>query len=228
MLIEIYLYQPGESSAMKRIMHLFARKRRGFLEMLDEQAGNMSAGAKELKIFIDDFQNLERSERKSRAQSIKSIERKGDEIAREIFERLEKNKDAPFEKGDIRQITVILDDILDLVNDAASKFVILSIERIDNNIIKLVDLAVEIINEAKDMVYNFKKIKSVRDNCSKICGLESRMDEGYNEALSELFHFYKNSIDIMKCKEIYGLLEKIADKCKDAANAAESIANRHQ
>ena len=40
-------------------------------------------------------------------------------------------------------------------------------------------------------------------------------------------HFYKNSIDIIKYKEIYELLEEIIDKCEDVAHVIESIAVKH-
>ena len=212
---------------MKKIMRLLIPKQNKFFELLEEQAKNMVVGATELKEFIDSYSELGINERKSRAQSIKSIERKGDEIAREIIERLEKNAAAPFEKTDIRQITMLLDDILDLINATGSRFFILNIARMDNSIIRLADAAISTVNEAGSAIPDLKKLKTIKGHCEKIYELENKSDEIYNESLSELFHFYKNSIDIMKHRDIYELLEQIADKCKDLADALVSLANRY-
>ena len=212
---------------MKKIMRLLIPKQNMFFELLEEQAKNMVTGAAELKEFIDSYSELGISERRSRAQSIKSIEKKGDEIAREILERLEKNAAAPFESDEIRQITMLLDDIIDLINTTSSRFFVLSIARADSYIIKLADAAISIVNEVGNAIPNLKKLKLIKEHCEKIYMLENKADEIYNEALSELFHFYKNSIDIMKHRDIYELLEQIADKCKDIADVFESLANRY-
>lgn len=203
---------------MKRIMHWLVPKDHKFFEMLAEQSENAIEAAKELKNFIDNYSDFERSERKSRIHVIKNIEVKGDEITQEIIEKLNKASRVPIGKEDIRQMAILLDDIPDLINAVASRFVVLSIERIDDYIIKLVDIINNIVNEVNKAISDLKRLKGAEEHYVKIIGFEKEADEVYQEALSELFHFYKNSIDIIKYKEIYELLEKIADKCKDVAN----------
>ena len=127
----------------------------------------------------------------------------------------------------MRQLAIILDDIIDLINIAASRFVILSIERIDDNMTKLVAVINSIASEVNQSILDLKKLKNLEEHCGKIRELEKKADNIYQSALSDLFHFYKNSIDIIKNKEIYDFLENTADRCKDLANVLDDIAANH-
>ena len=212
---------------MKKIMHWFVPKEKKFFEMLAEQSKNAMEGAQELKNFIDNYPEFGRNERKSRYQAIKNIELKGNEVTHEIMQSLDKNFRTIIDKDDIRQLAVILDDILDLIDTAASRFVVLGIERVDIYMPKFADVAVEIVGEVNKGILNLKNLKDAKECSEKIRKLNDSSAELHNEALSELFHFYKNSIDIIKYKEIYKLLNNIARKCKDAANIVESISIKH-
>ncbi len=208
-------------------MHWLVPKEEKFFEMLNEQAKNALEGAQELKNFVDKYEKLERSERKSKAQLIKNIEHKGDEITHSILEKLDTTFITPIDKEDIHQMAVLLDDIIDLINVVTLRFVLLGIERIDNHIIKLVDIIHSAVVELNKSILDLRKLKNMREHYVKIHSLENEADDIYHEALSELFHFYKNSIDIIKYKDIYELLEDITDKCEDVTNVIESIVVKH-
>ena len=205
------------------MMHWLMPKEKEFFEMIAQQSENAVEAAKELKNFVDNYHKFERKERKLRVQTIKNIESKGDELTYSIILKVNKSFRAPIDKEDIRKIVVLLDDLIDLINTAASRFVIFNIERIDSYIIKLIEIILSAVSEVNKGVADLKKLKVAEGRHSKIKNLEKEADEVYNEALSELFHFYKNSIDIIKYKEIYELLEMIVDKCQDVSNVIEDI-----
>lgn len=209
---------------MANIIHWLLPKEKKFIGMLAEQSENARQAALALRSFVEEYEKLGRSERKSRAGSIKELELKGDEAVRRIIRELEKNFRTPFGKEDIKNIAVLVDDITDLINAAASRLVVLSIGRIEDKIPKLIDIINELVDEVNEGILNLKKPKNAKEHCEKIYELEREADKAYEEALSELFHFYKNSIDIMKYREIYDLLENAADKCKDVANVIDGIA----
>ena len=212
---------------MKKIIQWIIPKDDKFFEMLKEQADCTVHAAEELKIFVENYHDLERSQRKSKSQSIKEIEIKGGEISHNIITKLSKNPRTKVDKEDIYKITVLLDNVLDFINAIALRFVILSLERIDDYIIRLVDILRNVVTELNKIISDLKKTKDVKFHCSNIIKLEDNADEIYHEALSELFHFYKNSIDIIKYKEVYELLENCIDKCKEIANVLENVAIKH-
>lgn len=208
-------------------MHFILPKEKKLFEMLAEQSEIVFQAAKDLKDFINEYPKLERSGRKARIQPIKRLEHKADELARNIVHRLDKSFAMPINKEDMRKIASLLEEISDLINEAALRFVVLSIERIDDYITKLVDVMCSITEELDKSIADLKKLKGVKEHCARIYSIENEADEIYHEALSELFHFYKNSIDIIKYKEIYGLLEEAINKCRDIAIVMESIAAKH-
>ena len=198
-----------------------------FFEMFIEQSEYALEAAKELKSFIDNYPKFEGKEGEFKARVIKSIEHKGDELTHRIIEKLDKTFVTPIDKEDIHQMAVLMDDVIDLINAVALRFVLLGIKRIDSYITKLVDIILNAVSELNRSITDLKKLKNMKEHYVKIHSLENEADDVYHEALSELFHFYKNSIDIIKYKEIYELLEGITDKCEDVTNVIESIVVKH-
>jgi len=155
---------------------------------------------------------------------IKDLEHKGDEIAYSIIDRLDKNFRTSINKGYIKQLTVLLDDILNLIDAVASRFVIFGIERVNDYILKLTDLIADAVDELNKTILGLQDLKNIKSKFQRIYELEKEADKIYGDALSDLFHYYKNPIDVIKYKEIYELLEGIADKCKDVMKLVKSVA----
>lgn len=212
---------------MANIMHWLVPKEEKFFEMLTEQSENILEGAKELKNFVDNYEKLEKGERNDKVQTIKGIEHKGDEITHKIIDNLNKTFITPIDKEDIHQMAVLLDDVIDLINAVALSFVLFGIERIDNYISKLADITFNVATELNKSISDLRKLKDMNEHYVKIHSLENEADDVYHEALSELFHYYKNSIDIIKYKEIYELLEEITDKCEEVTHVIENIVVKH-
>ena len=212
---------------MKNVLHWIAPKEKKFFELLAEQSENALKGVNELKSFIDSYPNIEKSERKLKAALIKEIERHGDELQNQIIENLDKNLKTPFDREDIRKLTDLLDDIIDLTNTVSSRLITLSIERIDENTQKFADLIVKIAEEVNEGVSDLKKLKDAEEHCKKILKLESEADKLFDNALSDLLHYYKNPVDVIKYKEIYDLLENISNKCKNASVVINSVIAKH-
>lgn len=212
---------------MASIMRWLIPKEEKFFDMLSEQAENALEGAKELRNFVGNYDKLEKSERKAKAQSIKVIESKGDEITHRVMEGLNTTFITPIDKEDIHQMAVLLDDVIDLINAVSIRFVLLGVERTDVHINKFADIILACATELNKSIVDLRKLKDMKDHYVKIHSLENEADDVYHEALSELFHYYKNSIDIIKYKEIYELLEKITDKCEEVTHVIENIVVKH-
>ena len=213
---------------MKGIMQWIVPKEKKFFDMLIEQSENAIEAAKELKIFVNNYHKFERKERKEKVSAIKNIELKGDEISKKIFQSLNENFRTSVDKDCMRKMAVLLDDITNLINATALKLVIFGVERIDNFIIKLVEIINRIVSEVSKSISISRKLKKFGINYAEIQSLEREADDIYHEALYELFQFHKHSIDIIRYKEIYELLEAIVDKCLHAANIIEDIAAKRR
>ena len=117
-----------------------------------------------------------------------------------------------------------MDDILNLIDAVASRFVIFGIERVNDYILKLTDLIADVVDELNKTILGLRDLKDIKSKFQRVYELEKEADKIYGDALSDLFHYYKNPVDIIKYKEIYELLEGIADKCKDVMKLVKSVA----
>ncbi len=210
---------------MKNIINWLMPKDKKLFEMLEEQSGNVLEAAKELKSLIDNYSSFERKERKSKAHSIENLEEKIDGLNHEIARKLDNS--SAIGMSHMQKIALLLEEIADLIRDSALSFVILSIERIDDYMIKLAGILHSSAQELNKMVLEMKNRKSIKESYEKLQSLKNDSEGVYNEAVSELFHFYKNSIDIMKHREVYNLLKNAVKKCRSAAEIADGMAAGH-
>ena len=210
---------------MKRIISWLVPREKRFFDMLAEQSGNVLGAARELSAFIDDYPKLERSLRRENALSIKKISEKTDELGSEMLRKL--NKSSAPDKEDLHEVALLLGEAAGLISDCALRFVILGIERIDDYMPRLAYILRLSAEELDKAMLDSKKPNSMKSHCERMRSLRNEAEEIYNKALSELFHFYKNSIDIMKYREVYELLRAAIKKCKATAEIVEGIAARH-
>ncbi len=198
-----------------------------FFDLLNKQSENALDGAKELRNFVKNYHELGMLDKKQNAKRLKNYETMGDEITHRIMESLDKTFITPIDKEDIHRVAVLLDDVVDLLNIVGQRFIILGIKKIDEYIIKLVDIINSSITELNECIHDLKAQSNLKHYYIKIHTLENDADDVLHEAISELFHDHNDPIDIIKYKEIYELLEKITDKCEDITHVTESVVVKH-
>ena len=208
-------------------MHWLIPKEKKFFDMLAKEASISLNAAGELKDFLEGYAGFERNERKIKASGLKSIRNDSEEIYHDIRIELGKNPNVPIDKEDIGQMAFFLDGISKGCERAASRFVILSIERMDNYSINLARIAFEAAFEVQKSISALKNLKDMKKDYERIKNLQKESKDLYDEALSELYHFHKNSIDIIRYREIYDIIAQITDCCESIANLVEIQVFRH-
>jgi len=71
------------------------------------------------------------------------------------------------------------------------------------------------------------KYEDINESFIEINELENEADRILRESLGKLFSEEKDPIKLIKWKEIYETLEKVTDKCEDAANIIETVVVKH-
>lgn len=202
---------------MKKIISWMLPKERKILGMLSSQSESVFDIVKKMEGFIADYPQLERKERKEIAYSIRDMHGRIEGLGSHLMPRLKR------EEG--HKVAMLLNEIAELAGECAMRFVVLGIERIDVHTTKLAALFAGSTEELMKLM-SMKKPNSIKSHYERLRSLRLEGQEAYDEALSELFHFYKNSIDIMKYREIYEILKKGIKMCASAAEALEFMAGR--
>ena len=190
-----------------------------FFIMFREMTWNIIEGAELLKDMLDNFRDPVGSQIR-----IKEVEHKGDSLTHEIIKKLNKSFVTPLEREDIYALSAALDDILDLIDASAQRFVMYNVEKTTPEAKELAFLILkscQVISKGVSLLGG--KLEHISECCVEVNSLENESDRVCREVISRLFLEEKDPIQIIKWKEIYETLERAVDKCEDAANILESV-----
>jgi uncharacterized protein len=201
-------------------LRLIPREER-FFDMFVEDAANVLYGARALESMLRTYEDPERQ-----AKELFAIEHHGDELTHAIGNRLNRTFVTPFDREDIIALTSTLDDILDLIEEAADTFVLYGVQRPTPEAIEQAGIIVkqcELLHEALTKLRGFHDLETY---WIEVHRLENEGDRVTRAAVAHLFS-NREPVDIIKWKDVYAILESCIDKCEDVANIIERITIKH-
>lgn len=197
-------------------------KERAFYDMFQKAADNTLNAANVLYDFLIHFPSS-----KDGAKKIKELEHIGDNLTHQTIEMLNKTFVTPIDREDIYELITRMDDILDLIDGAASRIELYNIDSITPEAIAFADVlkkACEILKQSVSSLRNIKNYREIIKHCVEIHTFENEGDQLLHKAMAKLFEENKNDpIKVIKWKEIYEDLEAATDRCEDVANIIEGI-----
>jgi predicted phosphate transport protein (TIGR00153 family) len=160
------------------------------------------------------------------AEKIHAIEHKGDDLIYEVMTKLHTTFVTPIDRVDISDLSTGVDDILDLIDDAARRLVIYKIAPVPKGFGELahhIHEAVSVLKTGVELLRDLSKGETIRKLTKEVHEIESKGDNTYYRCLKEVYTEEKDPIRIMQLKEILEDLEAALDKCEDVANILERI-----
>lgn len=158
------------------------------------------------------------------AVRIKQLEREGDEIAHDIFTKLNQTFITPLDPEDIHGLSSRLDDVLDDIEDSAYRMSAYRLEPIPPTVVELCEIVYR-CTQALVKAFEALNQKNVPllDHCIEINRLEDYADELLRQALADLFEREHDPISLIKLKEVYEFLEDTTDRCEDVADVLQNV-----
>jgi hypothetical protein len=193
-----------------------------FFDMFVEDAENVLKGAQLLEEMLRSYDDLER-----RANDIEKVEHRGDELSHQIANKLNATFVTPFDREDIHALISGLDDILDGIEEAADVFVLYNVEEPSPAATKQASVIVRQAGVLVEALKELQKPKALHEYLVEVHRLENEGDQIARAAIAALFHEKTKAIDIIKWKEVYGVLEETIDRCEDVADILERIVVKH-
>jgi predicted phosphate transport protein (TIGR00153 family) len=192
-----------------------------FFELFTQHADLCVKGAKEMVALMTNFNDLE-----IRVHAIESIEKQADQVTHRTLEMLHKTFITPLDRDDIHQLITRMDDILDLLEDAAQTISLYDIKAITPEAKRLAELCLastEKVKAAVGLLHSMNNSSEILNICEEIDRLESDADHVMRAAMSKLFREEPDVRNLIKLKAIYEILETVTDRCEDVANIIEGI-----
>src|SRR5579871_827348 len=110
---------------MPGLLQRLLPREEGFFDLFDKQADNIVVGARALLRMLEHYTGVP-----EQVQEIKAIEHNGDEITHAVLTKLNQTFITPFDREDIHELCSRLDDVIDLIDAAASRFVLYRVSSI--------------------------------------------------------------------------------------------------
>jgi predicted phosphate transport protein (TIGR00153 family) len=189
-----------------------------FFEMFNALAENCHQGA---QVLVEMFQKDDGADKY--AERIKDIEHTGDNLTHTLLTRLNQTFVTPFDREDIQALSSRIDDVLDLIDAAASRIVTYKISHIRPGVADLAQILYETTRQVVVVVGALNKHDAVLEKCIEINRLENEADRLSRILIARLFDEEKDPVQIIKWKEIIEVIEAAVDKCEDVANVIETV-----
>jgi hypothetical protein len=189
-----------------------------FYELFRQQAENIHQAAMLLVALFDNFQEIEKH-----ISEIRFLEHKGDQIVHNLMMKLNRTFITPFDREDIHALGSALDDVLDLVDAAASRMMTYKVKQVTpgaQQLAKVILHGTEIIVNA---VAQLNHPQNMLEYCEQLTLLEEEADRIKGECVGRLFENSTDPIEVIKWKEIYEVLEATTDRCEDVADVLEAV-----
>jgi predicted phosphate transport protein (TIGR00153 family) len=200
----------------------FIPREEKFFDMFVEDANNMLVGARLLEEMFRSYDQRERI-----ANQLRDLERRGDGISHDIGQKLEQTFVTPFDREDIHQLISRLDDVLDFIEEVADTCILYKISQPSEPALAQAVIIVKQCEEIVRALEKLKGFKNVGPHWIEIHRLENDGDRVVRKAMADLFTNGNDAVEIIRWKDLYGLLEDTIDACEDVANVIERIVVKH-
>jgi predicted phosphate transport protein (TIGR00153 family) len=192
-----------------------------FFDLFNQHAALCVKGAQEMVGLMTNFDDLE-----NRTHAVESLEKQADKITYATVDLLHKTFITPLDRDDIHKLITRMDDILDMMEDAAQTISLYDLQAVTPEAKRLAELCLaccEKVQQAVGMLHNMDNAQKMVAICEEIDRLESDADHVMRAAMSKLFRDEPDVRNLIKMKAIYEILETVTDRCEDVANIIEGI-----
>lgn len=200
----------------------FIPRERRFYDLFKQQAAVIVRSAILLEQALTDAASLVRYQ-----QEIKDLERQGDDITHEVVVALNRTFVTPFDSEDIYALASGLDDILDYIEEIADTANLYGITTIPEPARELARLLSRAVAELEQAIGKLESGKDIEEYSAEVHRLEDGGDLISRRAIAELFGGQCPLLEVIKLKDLYGLLEDALDRCEAIANVLEGIATKN-
>lgn len=164
-----------------------------------------------------------------KCRRIVELENQADDITRDVLLAVRKSFITPFDRGDIKDLIMSMDDAIDMMHKTVKTIRLFEqtsfdplMQQMGEVIVKAAYLIAEAVPLLDRMGANATRLANITEEIVKA---EGHADELHEQGLKDLFrtHGTSNAMAYIIGSEIYGELEKVVDRFEDVANEINGI-----
>ncbi|MDQ2824000.1 MAG: DUF47 family protein [Verrucomicrobiota bacterium] len=189
-----------------------------FFDLLEASAKQADSSVHHL---VDLLGKLEHNDSPQDLAGFAESRREDKRITQELTEQLSKTFITPLEREDIQELAAALYKIPKTVEKIGERILISPQDLHGRSFRKQVELLDQAAEAVLAMVKQLRKgmnIQTAREMNAKLQTIEGEADELELELLRDLYHGDYDAKHIIFLRDLYDLLEKVIDRCRDAGN----------
>lgn len=215
---------------MNRLIQFLSPREHRFFELLAKQSATVEKASDQFSELLENYAKLSAPKRESIVREIRKLEIEGDEQSGAVIELLNKTLVTPYDREDIHALTVVLDDLLDLLDEIAHQLILYRVDRLPPHLIAQARAARDVVVIVRRACHQLEKLEELKRRCRELYRLEHEGDRLFERAIGDLFlnAGKKNGVmELVKYKDLYEHVEKLFNKGKDFADTLQSIVVKH-
>jgi uncharacterized protein Yka (UPF0111/DUF47 family) len=198
-----------------------------FFDLLEASAQQADSSVHHLVALLE---KLQQDESPENLEQFALSRREDKRITQELSEQLSKTFITPFEREDIQELAAALYKIPKTVEKIGERILICPEEFHGHSFKKQVELLDRAAETVLGMVKQLRKgmdLRTAREMNAKLQGIEGEADQLELDRLRDLFHGDYDPKHIILFRDLYDLLEKVIDRCRDAGNIILQVALKY-
>jgi predicted phosphate transport protein (TIGR00153 family) len=211
------------NAAFGRLMAAVTPRSDNYFELFNRLADCAVNGSKVLAMMsaVRDEDKFE-----EHFKEIRTIESEADEYTKEILLSLHKTFITPFDRREIRELAMALDDIIDYMEDIPQSAKIYGHTSFTPEMVALGQIllrASEKVRDAVNMLSDMKNAERILRTCEEISSIEGEADHVMRAGMHRLFAEESDARTLIRSKELYDLFEAAVDSCEDVADVIHGV-----
>lgn len=157
---------------------------------------------------------------------IRKIESEADEYTKEILLSLHKTYITPFDRREIRELAMGLDDIIDFMEDIPQSAKIYGRSSFTPEMVALAQIllrASEKVRDTVNMLGDMKNAERIMRTCEEINRIEGEGDHVMRAGMQRLFAEESDARTLIRSRELYDLFEEAIDSCQDVSDVIHGV-----
>ena len=176
-------------------------------------------------LLLDSLNEFDPSGLPAKIRAMHEIEQRGDSKKHELVKRVSEAFITPIEREDIIEISDILDDIIDDVEDILIQIYVSNVRELRYDIVPGIENLQRCISSLKELLLefpNFRKSETINQLIIDVNHYEEQGDKRFMDSMVRLYR--EDSIDpVVRWKAVYQCIEASMDRCEDAADTVQSV-----
>lgn len=194
----------------------------GFFSLFTRSARNLVTGTRilaELALPGVDVQSV--------SERLVELEHDSDHLTHEIYNKINANTRAPFDREDVYRLGSTLDDVMDhleAVGTLVYLYGLTALPALPREIHEQIDVLNQQAALTADAMPRLETMFDLREYWIECNRLENEGDRAYRMLLVRLFSGEYDALTVLKMKEVADELEAACDAFEHVANTVETIA----